>query len=302
MNPALLFSLIAGVLAGAAVATGVAAFSPAHPRLLDAIAALDERRHRPSDVDESSARTGWKAALAQAALPVLRRLPGTVDEADLILLGTSRDRFLLGRAAAAATYLSAGPVLAAVLATAGTALPAVVPIGFAVVGAMVGWSGHARRIADRAEQARTELRFALVAFLQQVSLLRRGGAGVATALTLPARLLSDSWAMRRLADELDLARRAGQMPWEGLRRFGEQIDLPDLADLSAIAATAGQDGGAVVGTLLARAESLRDELLADEHADAHRASSRMSTPGALQVFLITGWVLYPAAMALLSST
>ena len=67
-----------------------------------------------------------------------------------------------------------------------------------------------------------------------------------------------------------------------------------------IAAGAGQDGAAVVDTLLKRAESLRDELLADEHAGAHRASGQMSTPGALQVFLIATWVLYPAAVALLS--
>ena len=91
------------------------------------------------------------------------------------------------------------------------------------------------------------------------------------------------------------------MPWEGLRRFGERIDVDELADLSAIAAAAGQDGATVVGTLLARAESLRDELLADEHADAHRASGQMSTPGALQVFLIAAWVLFPAGTALLGS-
>jgi hypothetical protein len=56
----------------------------------------------------------------------------------------------------------------------------------------------------------------------------------------------------------------------------------------------------VVDTLLKRAESLRDGLLADEHSAAHRASGQMSTPGALQVFLIAAWVLYPAAVALLS--
>lgn len=98
-----------------------------------------------------------------------------------------------------------------------------------------------------------------------------------------------------------LAQRAGEMPWDGLRRFGERIDIDELADLSAIAATAGQDGAAVVGTLLARAESLGDELLSDEHADAHRASGQMSTPGALQVFLIAALVLFPAGIALLAS-
>jgi hypothetical protein len=301
VSTALLLSLLSGALLGTGVAAPTAALVPSHPRLLDAIAALDERRPRGGS-QQAIGLSGWKARAARAILPLLRRLPGSVPDADLEMLGLSRDRFVLGRAAAAATYFAAGPILAGALALSGTPLPAVVPFGFSVLSGLVGWSGHARRIADRAHRARTELRFALVAFLQQVSLLRCGGAGVATALTVPARLLGDSWAMRRLRDELELAQHAGQMPWEGLRRFGAQIDLPDLADLSAIAATAGQDGGAVVGTLLARAESLRDELLADEHADAHRASGQLSTPGALQVFVIAAWVLYPAAFALLSST
>jgi hypothetical protein len=176
-----------------------------------------------------------------------------------------------------------------------------VPTGLTIAGLLVGWTGHARRVRDRADRARDQLRSALVAYLQQVSLLRRGGAGVSTALTVPGTLLADSWAIRRLRDELELSERAGEMPWEGLRRFGERIDVDELADLSAIAAVAGQDGASVVGTLLARAESLSDELLSDEHADARRASGQMSTPGALQVFLIAAWVLFPAGTALLAS-
>ncbi|MFC4951036.1 hypothetical protein [Pseudonocardia sp. GCM10023141] len=183
-----------------------------------------------------------------------------------------------------------------------TGMPIVVPVALTAVGLSVGWTSYTRNVRDRADNARDELRSALVAYLQQVSLLRRGGAGVAAALTLPGQLLADSWAMRRIRDELDLAQKAGLMPWEGLRRFGDRIQVTELADLSAIAATAGQDGSAVVGTLLARAESLRDELLADEHSDAHRASGQMSTPGALQVFIIAAWVLYPAGTALLSTS
>jgi Flp pilus assembly protein TadB len=224
-----------------------------------------------------------------------------VPSADLELLGLGRDRFLVTAAGSAASLAAAGPVLAAVLTLLGTGVGVVVPVGVTLVGLLVGWTGHAHRVRDRADDARDQLRSALVAYLQQVSLLRRGGAGVSTALTVPGRLLAESWPMRRLRDELELAERAGDMPWDGLRRFGERIDIDELTDLSAIAATAGQDGAAVVGTLLARAESLRDELLADEHTEANRASGQMSTPGALQVFLIAAWVLFPAGTALLTS-
>lgn len=286
--------LMAGALIGVSVALVVAACSRSHPVLADALAALDERRVRPAPAEPESRRE-------RLLLPVLRRLPVAVPDSDLDLLGLGRDRFLIGAATSAVTLAAAGPALAGVLALLDTGIPVVVPTGFTLVGLLIGWTGHARRIRDRADDARDQLRSALVAYLQQVSLLRRGGAGVSTALTLPGQLLADSWSIRRLRDELELAQRAGEMPWEGLRRFGERVDIDELTDLSAIAATAGQDGAAVVGTLLARAESLGDELRTDEHADAHRASGQMSTPGALQVFLIAVWVLFPAGTALLGS-
>ncbi len=295
MSGGLLAALAGGGLLGVAIVLALTASTRSHPVLSAALAALDERTPPPAVVDDQPQR-------GRVLLPVLRRIPVGVADEDLTLLGLSRDRFLLGAAASAAGLAWAGPVLGGVLAYLGTGLPIAVPTGLTVLGLLVGWTTHARRTRERADDARDQMRSALVAYLQQVSLLRHGGAGIATALTLPARLLTDSWALRRLRDELELAQRAGEMPWDGLRRFGEQIGVDELSDLSAISATAGQDGAAVVGTLLARAESLRDELLADEHTDAHRASGRMSTPGALQVFLIAAWVLYPAGVALLSTT
>lgn len=293
MNPGLVAAVLAGALLGAVAGVAVVAVGRRHPVLADALAALNETSPPPP------AATATPLA---SLLPILRALPATVPQSDLDLLGIARDRFLIGAAVSASAYAACGPFLAAVFTVLDTGIPIVVPTGAAVAGLVVGWTGHARRIRDRADDARDELRSALVSYLQQVGLMRKGGAGVSTALTLPGLLLADSWAMRRLRDELDLAQRAGEMPWEGLRRFGERVDVDELTDLSAIAATAGQDGATVVGTLLARAQSLRDELLADEHAAANRASGRMSTPGALQVFLIAAWILFPAGMALLNST
>ncbi|MDN5914220.1 MAG: hypothetical protein L0I76_03785 [Pseudonocardia sp.] len=286
--------LLAGALIGGALVLGLTAGRRRHPVLADALIALDER---VGNISVASAQKAWHRAL----LPTLRRLPVAVPDSDLELLGIGRDRFLIGAASSAAVLAGAGPALAGFLALVGTGLPLVIPGGFTVAGLLVGWTGHSRRVIARADDARIQLRSALVAYLQQVGLLRRGGAGVSTALTVPGTLLADSWAMRRLRDELELAQMAGDMPWEGLRRFGERVEVDELADLSAIAAAAGHDGATVVGTLLARAESLSDELLADEHADANRASGQMSTPGALQVFLIAAWVLFPAGTALLGS-
>ena len=288
MSPLLMLLLAAGALTGIGVAVAAAGLSRRPPALAAVLAALDERT-LPTPVE----RVSWWTRL-------VRRVPGAVPDSDVVVLGWSRDRFLLTRVTTTIGYAAAGPALATLSGLLDLGLPLAVPAVFTLAGALLGWTGAARSVHARAEDAREELRFALVSFLQQAGLLRQGGAGVATALSLPARLLADGWAMRRIADELVVAERAGQMPWEGLRRFGEQVGVDELTDLSAIAAGAGQDGAAVVDTLLKRAESLRDELLADEHATAHRASGQMSTPGALQVFLIATWVLYPAAVALLS--
>jgi len=292
--------VFAGALVGVGVAVVIAGALPSHPALADALARLDERgvsRREEQSGDPPSA--GWRPAARALCLKALARLPVTVPERDLDILDWTRDRYLLGRVTTAATYAAAGPVLVALTTLLDAGLPIVIPTAFGALAGIAGWVSYANRVRAQAEDARGEMRYALVAYLQQVSLLRRGGAGVSTALNLPARLLDDTWAMRRIRDQLELAERAGLMPWDGLRRFGEQVEITELADLSTIAETAGYDGGAVVDTLLARAESLHDELLADEHTDANRASARMSTPGALQVFLIAGWVLYPAVVALL---
>ena len=162
--------LIGGALLGVAVALAVTAAARDHPVLADALTALDER----TPIRALETATGRRRVL----LPVLRRLPNAVPDVDLQLLGVSRDRFLLGAAGSAVSLAVAGPLLAAVPALLGTGLPIVIPSGFTALGLLVGWTSHARRTRDRADNARQQLRSALVAYLQQVSLLRRGGAGV----------------------------------------------------------------------------------------------------------------------------
>lgn len=299
---------VVAILTGAAVGVGVAllvvALTPAHPALGDALARLDERQARraPWQLQVADQRPGWRVAVRRVVLRAALRLPITVPERDLQILDWSRERYLLGRLGRTALYASAGPGLLALLTVMGTPVPIVVPAGFTAVGALAGWTGYARDVRDRAEDARQEMRYAVVAYLQQVGLLRAAGAGATTALRRPAELLGDSPAMRRIRQQLELADRSGEMPWEGLRRFGQEVEVDELTDLSTIAETAGQDGGAVIDTLMARSASLRSELLSEELADANRASGRMSTPGALQVFLISAWVMYPAIAAVLSSS
>lgn len=299
------WAMLTGGLVGLGAAMAVFALTPAHPALGDALARLDERQARRQtwqmqDTDTAGV-AGWRAAARRVAVRAVLRLPITVPERDLQILELPRERYLLGRVTRTVIYAAAGPGLLALLTVMGTPVPLVIPAGFTLLGALAGWSGYARDVRRRAEDARQEMRYAVVAYLQQVGLLRAAGAGATTALRRPVELLDDSWAMRRIRQQLELADRAGEMPWEGLRRFAVEAEVDELTDLSTIAETAGQDGGAVIDTLMARAASLRSELLSEELSDANRASGRMSTPGALQVFLIAAWVMYPAIAAVLSS-
>ncbi|GAA4549598.1 type II secretion system protein [Pseudonocardia xishanensis] len=230
----------------------------------------------------------------------LDRLPVGVDTQDLRIVGISRSDLAVRRIIEALAGLLCGPLFLAMKAVLEVQLPATIAVAFTVLGAWTGWSSAARRVRLRADARRDELRHALVTYLQQVSLLRRAGAGVVTAFRGPAELLTTTWAFTQIGHHLEMAERAGRMPWDGLQRLSEEIDLPELDDISAIARSAGSDGGAVIETLLARADTLEDELRSDAHAAANRASVRMNTPGAVQVFLITAWVLVPATSFLMS--
>jgi len=185
VTPGLIAAVVAGALLGLAVALAVAAGTRRHPVLTEALAALDETV--PPRPAEPATRFG-------RVLPALRALPVAVPDSDLELLGIGRDRYLIEAASSAAVCAACGPFLAVVFTVLDSGISPAFPTAVAIGGLLVGWTAHARRIRERADGARDELRSALVSYLQQVGLLRRGGAGVSTALTLPGRLLGDAAA------------------------------------------------------------------------------------------------------------
>ena len=201
-------------------------------------------------------------------------------------------------------YAAAGPVLAVTAArarcrAAGRGAGRVHP-------ARRRWSagpGYARRVRDRAEEPAIELRYALVAYLTPgraaAPRRRRGGHRAARC---PRELLDDSWAMRRLADQLELAERGRA---DALGRAAP-VRHPDRARRARPTCPRSPPPPARTAARSSTPSwpaptALNDELLADAHAAANRATGQMSTPGALQVFLIAAWVLYPAALALLTA-
>ncbi len=296
MTAGVLILLGVGVLGGLAVTAALAAFAPSPVvRLGEALDRLDERKAvgRPWQSPVSTA-PGWRRQLQRQWAGLALRLPGTVPEADLRVIGWSRERFLVTRLTTMVQFAAVlGPGVGILTAIVGVALPLWVPLVGIGLGAGLGFASTASTVARRATAARLEMRHATVSYLRQVALLSQSGAGVVSALTRPTTLNTSSWAFGRIRAQLDLARRGGEQPWEGLRRFGEEVDVDELRDLSDIAAGAGADGAAVVSTLIERADSLTAQMQTEQRAAQNKASDRMSSPSVAIVWVIAIWVGYP---------
>jgi Flp pilus assembly protein TadB len=247
-------------------------------------------------------RTSLDAALArlggagQAPLPSLRSAGGRVASAlpwlpapaaDLALLGQDREKWLASKIVCGLVGLGIVPACAVVLAAAGY------PLGLAVPAAVTVAVGLALFFAPdlvthvNAAEKRADFRHALTSYLDLVALERGAGAGPTEALEAAAEI-GGGWAFARIGAALAAARNAGRPPWEGLAALAEQTGISELTDLAEIAEVAGQEGGRILQTLAARAESMRAEALAATKAKAGARSTTMVIPVAL---LAAGFLL-----------
>lgn len=295
MNPQVVVLLAVGMIGGLAVVALLAAFQPAAPvRLDDALDRLDERVAVTQPWGTGGRPSGWRPVFDTRWTALALRLPGTVPTADLQVIGWSRERFLVSRLTTIVKFaVLLGPGLALLSVALTAPLPLWVPAIGTLGGVVLGFTSVTSSVARRATDARQEMRHAAISYLRQVALLSQSGSGVVEAMTRPTTLATTSWAFGRLRAQLDLARRAGEQPWEGLRRFGEEVDVDELSDLSDIAAGAGADGSAVVSTLIERADSLTAQMQTEQRAAQNKASDKMSTPSVAMVWVIAIWIGYP---------
>jgi len=247
-------------------------------------------------------RTSLDAALARlggaghAPLPSLRSVPGRAASAlpwlpapaaDLALLGQDREKWLASKIVCGLVGLGIVPACAVVLAAAGDPLGLAVPAAVTVaIGVALFFVPDLVTRVNAAEK-RADFRHALTSYLDLVALERGAGAGPTEALEAAAEI-GGGWAFARIGAALAAARNAGRPPWEGLAALAEQTGITELADLAEIAEVAGQEGGRILQTLAARAQSMRAEALADTKAKAGARSTTMVIPVAL---LAAGFLL-----------
>ncbi|QSB14925.1 type II secretion system F family protein [Natronosporangium hydrolyticum] len=280
MDFVLVGSLLVGALAAAGVMILVNELLPATPALGPAL-----RRLHP-DLPAVTSRS-------VAARRLLRRVPVPLES--LALLGYTPGRYFRNLLGAAMFGLAVPVVIGFMLATSGRQLPGpVVAAGLAgslAVAAFFAVLAHAD-IQFRARKIRREFRQVVAVYLSLVAMERGSGHGTVESLERAAEV-GDGWVIRRIRETLLRARAHHRPPWDELTGLGHEIGVPELSDVGQIMQAAGQSGAQVNRTLLERAESLRDQIRTDALAKAEATTGKLEIPGAVLLFILAAFVIYP---------
>ncbi|MEV2237562.1 type II secretion system F family protein [Micromonospora sp. NPDC049891] len=282
MNLHLTLAVVAGATVGLGVFLVVRELVPATPALGPAL----RRLHQPP----GAARTGpanrrldWLTGLARWLRPPHRQLA---------LLDRTPEQYALSLLLSALIGLSAPALLSVTLFTVGVALPLAVPVlgslGLALLCALVA---H-RSVLAKADAARDEFRQAVCTYLDLVALQLSAAHGPVQSLERAAAIC-EGWVFDRISEALRMAQMQMHSPWDELRDLADQIGIPELGDVGAIMRSSGSEGAQVHETLRSRADSLRDQIRTDNLARAEGVTSRLDIPGALLVFVLLGFAIYP---------
>lgn len=280
-------AVVGGATAGLGAALLVRELWPAQPRLAAVLARLEDPPAPTGAVDGLSRREvrlrlgGW---LAQRFAGVGWLGP---PRDDLALLGRPVEVFYAQKALMAGYGLALPAVLTAVLGLLGTALPVQLPVLGCLLLAAAMWFAPDLVVRGEAAEARAEFRAAVGAYLDLVALVRAADGGPAEALERAAAV-STTWPFRRIAAALDHARYAGQTPWQALAELAGKLRIEELRDLADIVLLAGQDGAAIHGALVRKAEALRARQVSAAKAAANTQTEKMTLPG---VVLLLGFLV-----------
>jgi Flp pilus assembly protein TadB len=287
--------MTAAIVAGLGFAGGVLLIlSGAFPAPLPvdrALAQLHRERTRNDDASEESRLDrvlgrSW----AESALGAKITLAAA---ADLRVTGETATSHLAQRAAFGLLGLLWAPLVVLLMSIGGVRVGAALPLWVCVVLAPVGFAYPGLALRSAAADRRRGFRHALSAFLDVVAVSLASGRGVDTALNDGVRA-GHGWPFAELERALSEARLLGESPWTALARLSRAIGVPELAELAASAALAGNEGARVRSSLAAKARAIRVRGLAEVEGAAQSATERMTLP---VVLLMVGFIVflgYPA--------
>ncbi|GAB3662555.1 type II secretion system F family protein [Nocardioides korecus] len=216
---------------------------------------------------------------------------------DLAVTGATIEQHV-GKSILLAVVGFVGPlVILGFFSTIGVGLPLVFGPAAGVVLAAAMLLVTRQELTDTAKKKRAEFRRTLSVYLDLVAMSMQAGRGHAEALPASAAI-GTGWAFTQLQDAIEGARFSGTTPWHALGQLGDRFGIRELTDLDAALTLANDDGAKVRTTLVARAETLRSERIADAEAAAAQATESMRFALIVMVFAFLAYELYPSVARL----
>ena len=293
--------MLASGLAALAVLHAYGMAVPPRQDLVSAVRRWDASRARSTRIQRIGAvRATTRGGRLQewTTDQVLRRVRDSKSLGqDLAVTGVTLEQHI-GKATSLALVGLAGPIVILGFFNAlGLGLPVVLgpATGLVLGSAMVLLARQ--ELAENAKKRRAEFRRTLSIYLDLVAMSMQAGRGHAEALPASAAIGS-GWAFTHLQDAIDGARFSGTTAWHALGQLGERYGLRELTDLDAALTLANDDGAKVRTTLIARAETLRSERVADAEAAAAQATESMRFALIVMVFAFLTYELYPSVARL----
>jgi hypothetical protein len=177
-----------------------------------------------------------------------------------------------------------------------TSVPLAVALATLAIGGAGGWIYAGIDLASDADKARRTFRHALACYLELVTILIAGGAGVETALFDGAEA-GRGTAFAQLRSALTAAQARREPPWRALGQLGARVGVAELEELEAAMTLAGE-GAQVRDSLAAKASAMRLKDVAQLESEAHARSETMVLPVVLMFAGFLVLVGYPALAAL----
>jgi tight adherence protein C len=216
-----------------------------------------------------------------------------VDERDLAVTGVSTARHASEQITCAAVAGAIPIAMYAVLRFGGVTMPPALVMISGLAAVTMGLQLPRMTLARRARAARQDFRSSLSSYLDLVSMMLAGGAGIETALVAASRVGSGP-TYSLITDALDVARSTRRSPWDVLSDEGARIGVDELPELASTIKLGGEQGARMTASLVAKATSLRHKQMADIEAAANASTERMGLPMVLMFVAFLVLLGYPA--------
>lgn len=227
-----------------------------------------------------------------AASPRWPRLMPT--DAQLALVGRAPEQHAVWLLAAAVGGFVVPPLVLALLQASGVVgLGWFVPLGIAVLGAVLAPIVVHASTVERAERVRTDLRYQVSAYLDVVTMLLAGNSGYEGALEQAAHA-GDGRLFTELRRRVRESGARGVSLTDALARTGTELGLGELEQVAATAALSAAEGAPVARTLAAKCATLRSALATEQESEARLRTSRLTSPIVGMALIFMSLVIYPA--------